>query len=500
MEIAGILISALSVLTAGGWWWLVVVWVLLISWVVIGAVLTDPYARYTTVQAPFQTRVRRNGQLELVVVSVPEVRTGWWWRWTALARAGVRIVLSRWWGEPQLGDQPTTVVAAIHQRRFDPQKPYVITGAHYSDLYVRNLGVFFHDLLDQLSPDPIDLQRRQRLAVQTIALDLAYLRAAGRLVTTIVPLGGFAFTGVNIYEEPSDSLHAVLYTLLRLQSQPVTHAVAQQLLAEYRAELTAEAHRYFTLVIDPSCGSVRRQLHLASARDGVKRQAAFYDSVIAWRTIGLAQQLGLTKPVDWPVAYHWLADAAAWKAALQRQYWDESRGIYANDLSRPLPQAAFSADSLIVWQTGFLDPRRAADRRQLERMVAYIQDQELDQPFPLRYSPTNQQNRLHWAVQLAAPGYMGQGIWSHWGIEYSNVLLALAGTRSAHSSTYLQQARQHLDCYRQNMAKFGGYPELYAGDGRPFQTWALRAVLHTGWVVNYEAACQRAAGLIKTGR
>ncbi|HUD43926.1 MAG TPA: hypothetical protein VMR41_00075 [Patescibacteria group bacterium] len=38
---------------------------------------------------------------------------------------------------------------------------------------------------------------------------------------------------------------------------------------------------------------VKADLLLASARDGIKRQSAFYDNVIAWSTLNFANKLNL---------------------------------------------------------------------------------------------------------------------------------------------------------------------------------------------------------------
>ncbi len=385
------------------------------------------------------------------------------------------------------------IIEQIHQQRFNPDKPYVITGSHYSDLYMRNMGIFFNAILDpRLPSSDQDWQNRQRLALQTIAYDLAFLRAnQGQAVTTIAPTGGRGFTGLNIYTEPSDSLFAVLYSLRALEdpqfvverfpsvastsAKPLqTTQAAQQLMQENKDTLTQAVNHYLDTTLEPETHLIRRDIHLSSARDGIKRQSSFYDNVIAWATVQLADDLG--------IPHHETLPREAWRQKIIDTYWDESLGIFKNDLATE--ETFFSADSLIVTSTGFFDLKNETDKNKLERMISYIRAHSLDQPFPLKYSRSNTTNNMHWAVKYFAPSYMGEGIWSHWGMEYIKALVMLAKPEN----DLAQLAATHLETYRQNIEKFGGYPELYNGNGEAFNSGLVRGVLHTGWVVNYEQA------------
>jgi hypothetical protein len=465
-------------------------------WLVVAVFLTDPYSPWTIVQLPYKTDIDASGQIVLREIRTPIFLRDPFSKMTAFLRSGVRIFLYRWIGEPKLGTTASEIIRNIHSRRFDPTKPYVMTGAHYSDLYIRNLGIFYNELLnEEVVLNSEDFLNRQRIALQTLALDLAFLRQNKKFVTTISPMGGATFTGINFYTEPSDSLHAVLLTIKKLR-QPgmASERAADALLAEYKDDLQKEVQRYAEFVIDAETLVVKKDIHLASARDGVKRSGAFYDTVIAWRTIQLAQELGILDRNDWPTEFAALLNSVVWKKQIVETYWQEDAGYFANDLD----DQRFSADSLIGTSTGFLDPKMAADRRKLEAIADYIQQQKLDSPFPLKYSKKNDQNSLHLLVKLFAPAYMGESIWSHWGVEYIKLLLLLAENTSGQKScAYLYKAVDGLNAYHQNIETFGGYPELYAGDGSLFQTLAVRGVLHTGWVVNYEAARDHAERLLR---
>ncbi len=469
-------------------------------------VQTDPYHSQSVISSPFSSSVK-NGSIELKQNFQPRLVSNIFSRLSGYVRAGVRIP---WYSlvtpETPLTGSENEIIAQIHAQRFNPDRPYIITGSHYSDLYMRNLGVFFNALLDsRLTGTAQDWVNRQRLALQTVAYDLVFLEQQKHAVTTIAPVNGWEFTGLNIYAYPSDANFGVLYTLNALIDEqfiaklfPIytqfndlktpeefgnewgslqTTDAASKLLEEYRPTLGQSLDHYLEYAFDPEVRLIRRDIHLSSARDGVKRQSAFYDNVIAWSSVQLADSLG--------VPHQPMPDAEIWKQTIINTFWDEELGIFRDDLAGGPTQ--FSADSLIVTSTGFLDLQRADDQTKLRRMISYIQTQGLDQPFPLKYSRSNSQNNLQWAVKYFAPSYMGEGIWSHWGMEYIKAELLLANLTPS-DCELATNARQHLDSYRQNIEKYGGYPELYNADGTIFTSGLVHSVLHTGWVVNYEQA------------
>lgn len=484
------------------------------AWLLRAIIQTDPYSSASRVVSPYTTAINKYGKIILINKYKMELKNTFLHRLFGLLRAGIRIIFySLTHAEKPLSGDEEKIINQIHQLRFNPKHPYVITGSHYSDLYMRNLGIFFNALLDpRLPTTEVDWTNRQRIALQTVAYDLDFLQSTGQAVTTIMPGFGGTFTSVNIYAPPSDALFAIVYTLKALTDSTFVSRVfpaqtrsrfalqtvdaALELLATYRQTLTIALDQYLSSILDQA-GLVRQDITLSSARDGVKRQSSFYDNVIAWATVQLADELAISHQAT--------LDKRSWKRVIMETFWDESVGIFKDDLSTKgetsSDQSLFSADSLIVTSTGFLDLKVAGDHQKLKRIVSYIRQNKLDHPFPLRYSRSNQINDMQPTVKFFAPSYMGDGIWSHWGMEYVKALLLL----SPGQSDLAQLARQHLESYQQNIERFGGYPELYASDGQLFRSPLVHGVLHTGWVVNYEqarmmAGCQKKGQLISTHR
>ncbi|HSW96601.1 MAG TPA: hypothetical protein VLF89_02115 [Candidatus Saccharimonadales bacterium] len=403
-------------------------------------------------------------------------------------QAGIRIITAKK-KEKKLSGSEIEIIEQIHNIRYADENPYVTTGGHFSQLYVRNLGIFLQALVDpRLPSSKEDWTKRQSIALRTIALDLAVFSKAKKTYTTIVHLGKTLYSAMNVYTEPSDSLFGILYTLCALQDEyfipslfpaqttkqkPLqTKGAAKKLLQEHRETLISLLYDYKKYTIDPNSGLIRTDIHLASARDGIKRESSFYDNVICWSTFYLAGKLQLIPLSE--------KELITWKQTILAAFWDEAEGIFIDDLSQESKhEKRFSADAFIVTSSGFLDMKNNNDRKKLQSLTEYIQKNKLDKPFPLAYSTSNHLSKLYWPVLLGATAYMGKTIWSHWGMEYIKALILL---------NQVAEAKKYLAVYKQNIEQYGGYPELYDTHGEIYTTAFYRSVLHNSWVINYEQA------------
>ena len=118
------------------------------------------------------------------------------------------------------------------------------------------------------------------------------------------------------------------------------------------------------------------------------------------------------------------------------------------------------------------------------RSVAYIQKHKIDQPFAIKYQQETRAHRQFPIVRFAVASYGGDSIWSFWGTEYIKVLLALH--RTTGEKSYLETANYHIDAYKKNMLRYGGYPEVYDAKGDLLETPLYRSIIQTGWVVGFE--------------
>ncbi len=422
----------------------------------------------------FTAITNNKGEITLERHHNVQVVEGLPWSFFAFALGGLRIITKPLWPERKIkGEDVEEIIEKIHKIRFSSKERYVISGGHFKDLYIRNLGIFYSNLLTDTASIP-DLRKRQQIALKTVALQLALLEKVKREPTTFTALSSRIYVAKNIYTRASDSLYSILYTLTVLRTHKATKSFTNVLLVTYTATLKRLLLQYEKEIIDALTGLVKKDITLSSARDGVRRQSAFYDNVIAWKTLSLAKELGIiVYPKGRLREFHQKILAAS---------WDDKEGIFLDDLSEESKaQHTFSADSFIVLSTGFLNPSNLKDREKLMRMVSYVEKNKLDTPFPLRYAKKNNRKKQYFWVNLAVQSYMGKTIWSHWGMEYIKALILLG--RKA-------RARYFINKYEENIKKYGGYPELYHADGRVYKTTLYRSILHTGWVINFEETKQ----------
>lgn len=457
--------------------------------------VTNPFTRFTIVRGTYTARFGRDGletddrNHSLVLRQHPL------WRAFALYSCAVNVLGARYLNSPRSGAGTVDgVIEDIHDLRFDPERLLLISGDQFSALFVRNLGVFYYPMLDRSVPGSAqDWQDRELVYLQTLGYALGVFAKHPELTTTIVATGRRAATCVNIYAYPSDTLYGMLYALAALlglePARPATYAAdvhrldtvaeADELRERYGDSLRAHLAAYRATVTDPATGLVREGLRLSGAKDITQRSSAFYDNVILWKTLQLADRLDLA-PVD-------AEELEALKQQILQRYWLAEQGHFLEDVSAEgLDGSYYSSDWLIVLATGFLDPADPGERVYLERAIEHIRAHGIADPLPLKYHTDTRAHRQYPVVRMAVPSYGGDAIWSFWGMEYVKALLLLH--RYTGRADYLEEAGRHLEEYAAAMLRDQGFPEVYDARGRMLTTPFYRSIRQTGWVIGFEQA------------
>lgn len=410
-------------------------------------------------------------------------------------QSGVYILTTRYLHSPRSdGTSIDEIIDDIHKLRYDPNKLLIISGDHFNGLFVRNLGVFYYPLLDRsIDSTEDDWQNRQTVYLQSVAYALGVFEKEPTLTTTIVPMGPYAATCVNFYAYPSDSLYGILYALASLNgsqdSRPYNYApevqlldtelAAKNLLAQYKDTLELLYDGYKRKIIDQNTGMVSNAIHLSGAKDITRRESAFYDNVIYWKTSQLAMTLGIIEEDK-----KFLNDL---KKKIIKTYWLENKGYFLEDLSAEgILHNYYSSDWLIVLSTGFLDPLDSKESTYFIRSIEYIQKQKIDSPFAIKYQQDTRAHRQFFAVRIAVASYGGDAIWSFWGMEYIKTLILLY--KHTGNDKYKLTAKYHLDMYESKMLENNGFPEVYDSKGELLQTPLYRSIRQTGWVIGFEQA------------
>lgn len=460
--------------------------------------VTNPFVRFSLIIDPYKRYSYDGQQLKLEQDSNLLVRDDAFFRRIAFFKSGWHIVGNRFTGGRKASVVNTQeIIEAIHADRFDPNEPYLISGDHFSVLYPRSLGIFYHTILDRRTAlNDEDWQRRQLLYLKTTAYALQAYKDSDRLSTTIVPVGPRSVALLNFYAPPSDTMYSLLYALKVMTDERYisrlypfevpeltvslkTQRQAQQLLVDHQASLEGHFQVYWEMVYDPDLGLVRTDLLLSGTKDMAKRQSAFYDNVIAWKTHQLAQELRIIDPNP--------TFLQEYKQRILDTYWLEEQGYFLEDLSeKGIQNDYYSSDWLIVLMTGFLDPRQSSELQYYQRSLDYISTVGLDRPFGLAYHADPRPDQLHLPVRVFAPAYGSTAIWSHWGMEYIKALAMVS--EATGDQRYADRAQEQLDAYTFNINRYGGFPEVYDRNGDFFRQTFYKSVRQTGWIVNFEQA------------
>jgi hypothetical protein len=445
----------------------------------VGLHITNPYAKLSIVQQPYITSVK-NGAISVDKRFQLHAASGPLAEALGYYKSGFLIVQNAWFGSFPAPSQSTEgIIDDIHALRFDPTKPYLISGDQFSVLYPRNLGVFYNSLLDyRTAHSQQDWENRQRIYLQSALYALDAFSSARQITTTIVPISprSVVLTEVHPGSVASDSLYGVLYAFDQLEhAQNVQTGVAtRQIIRERKSDLNTLLDIYLGDVRDPSTGLVKRGVDLAAARDGVVRDSSFYDNVVLWKTLDLADKLGIRR-----------ADAgelAALRTKIMNTFWQEDKGYFRDDQTT----TNYSSDWLIAMPTGFLSLDDSNDVAKLERMIGYTKAQHLDQPFPIRYSASNDNKNIPFAVKKFVPNYGGDAIWSYWGSQYIYLLAAMY--HHTDNQTYKTDAEHFIQIYRDKIEQTRGFPETFDTQGNFLQSAVYKSIRQTGWVVQFEQA------------
>ncbi|MDH5533410.1 MAG: hypothetical protein OEX81_03220 [Candidatus Pacebacteria bacterium] len=474
--------------------------------IAIFSYFTNPFVKFSLVKDPYAQVVIEDGNIVIKGSEDLTLRGGRYIGGLAKLKSGWHIVSSRFTGGKKASSNTVDeIIKEIHLIRFDPSEPYLISGDHFSMLYPRSLGIFYHSLLDDRTAlSETDWKNRQVIYLKTLTYASNIYSQSSELSTTIVPVGPGSVALMNIYAVPSDTLYSLLFAYQQLidnsyqrDNYPydndisydlATKEAATKLLAEHKDSLKRHYDGFKGYAYDEQSGLIRKNILLSGTKDIMKKYGAFYDNVVFWKTAQLAQDLGVIEKDQ--------AFLDQYKQRIIDTYWLGERGHFLEDLSEEsLSESWYSSDWMIAFQTGFLDPDDEDDLVYLTKTVEYIQRNAIDKPFALQYSPDKRNQRMYGVVKWLSPEYGSTTIWSNWGMEYTKLLIRLA--QVTNDITYLEQAKTHLDAYTFNIKRYQGYPEVYDQEGDFYKTPLYKSIRRTGWVVTFEQAREMYKDLVK---
>ncbi|MBI4454261.1 hypothetical protein HY636_06475 [Candidatus Woesearchaeota archaeon] len=256
-----------------------------------------------------------------------------------------------------------------------------------------------------------------------------------------------------------DSLAFLLYSLRIAKDKKITNNKA--LVLEYKQFLEKEIKRYFEIIVDKNTGLVRKG-YFSSIKDHAIRNSSCYDNCMLAMISREADKLRLEnsfKKFDYP-------------ALIKKHFWHENdknnmkkgryqkEGYFKDDLDNDIPTG--DANVFPYW-CGIFDCA-SEDKEMAKSSIKAIQENKLDQPFPLKYFSNANYGRFLFLPSLFARNYEGNTIWMHLGLCYLDVI-AMADRKLF--NIYLNQC---LNKYKELIKTHKNFLEVYNADGTVYTT------------------------------
>ena len=304
-------------------------------------------------------------------------------------------------------------------------KDYLKTSnGHFKDFYIRDFSWCIQPL--------IELNYKEQV---TQTLNWALKNYKNKVTTTITPRG----KPINFFSQAADSLPSLI-KCLNINNQINKEFIEQQ------------TKTYLNLIDDN--GLIKENLNLSSIKDHYKRKSSMYDNCQVALLSNLLTELKLQNPLK----------EFNYKKLLKQTYWN---GTYFEEdkTSRILSSEA----NLFPYYLNIFQ-----EKPMLKSSINSIQQQDLDKPFPLKYSLKRNKTQELLIAKLI-PNYEGNSIWSHLGLIYIDILKEIDK----------EQAYKHLQQYKELIETHKTFLEVYNPSGKPFSTLLYKTDEAMLWAAKY---------------
>lgn len=312
---------------------------------------------------------------------------------------------------------------------------FQVSVGHFPVFYMRDFGMCVEALLK------LDYKKEVE---KTLQFALTVYSRENKISTTISAEG----KGFDVFSYAPDSLAFLLYSLRTAQ--------ATELIEIYRPFLEEQIQYFYDTALDKKTGLIRKDKNFSSIKDHAKRQSCCYDNCCAAVIAREARILGLENSLQ----------KYDYKKIIKQQFWT---GEYFRDTLNSNTISG-DANTFPYWFEIF------TDKAMIKKSIAALQKENLDNPFPLKYTRIVPKNFL-FPLSLLTSNYEGNSIWAHLGLCYIDVA----------AKVNKNVAKKYLEQYRKQIEQHKNFLELYDPDGKPYKTLFYYADAGILWAVKWLA-------------
>ncbi len=317
---------------------------------------------------------------------------------------------------------------------YNKEKGYFqVSTGHFCEFYTRDFGWCAESLLKL---------GYKKEAISTLHYALEIFRKHGKVTVAISPDGvpfDFPYYG-------ADSMPYLIHAL-RLAND-------KKLVSEFKEFLQQQTIVYFSKVIDPATGMVRKDGVFSSMKDHAKRSSSCYDTCMAGM---LKNDLAVLK-LDNPLKNY------DYEKIIIENFWTGS--YFLDDLSGSRHIAGDA--NLFPFYCGIIKEREI-----MRKAFAALERNGLTEPSPLRYTHSPIQQKMNY-MHLLMKDYELSSVWMHMGPLY------LALLKTVDKIKY----DIYLNRYIHLIEHFKNFFELYTPEGKPYKAWCYAADEGMLWAVN----------------
>ncbi len=277
---------------------------------------------------------------------------------------------------------------------------------------------------------------------QTLHWALAQFKKHQKITTTITKWGNpFDFPMYSV-----DSLPLLLRSLRRAKIK---------ITPEKRFFLNNEIKKFHAIAFDPKTCLIRADRHFSSIKDQAKRKSSCYDNVMLLLLIDEIRKAKLYAPFP----------RYDYKKNFINAFWN---GSFFHDDSTKQSYVAGDANTF-PFSMGII-----SDKQLLRKAIGAIKKNNLDLPFPLKYTQKDAPINFFWQ-RIFAPSYERDSCWLHLGFEYIKAVAEIDKKRAKH---YLQQ-------YQSLLEKHKNFLEVFSADGKPYSSFFYQCDAGMLWAANW---------------
>ena len=314
-------------------------------------------------------------------------------------------------------------------------KYFKTSTGHFKEFWTRDFGICAESLLKL---------GYKKQVYSTLKYALEIFSKYRKITTTITPYNiPFDFPAYS-----PDSLPFLIRSLRLLNKK--------ELISQFKPFLNKEINKFYNIVLDKETGLVKKGKAFSSMKDNVMRCSSLYDNIMVAM---LNNELKKIKILNNPFKDY------NFKKIIKSNFWTGE--YFLDDLSGK-QYISGDANTFPYYTDVF------TSKAMIKSSIASIEEEELDKPFPLKYTNNSKESKHFLFTDLFAPNYEGDTNWIHLGLCYIAVV----------NKVDKQKAKKYIEHYTQNIKKHRNFLEVF-NNKKPYSSLFYYCDEGMLWVANY---------------